>query len=355
VTAELPASVRAAIAAMLDGVSRTELARRAGRLSERYRGGAGSATVIADRSDALAYLVTRMPATYAAVAAAFAEARLAVPEYSPGSVLDVGAGPGTASIAAVAAWPEIAKVTMIDSNRHLIATAGELVAAAGHAGLASSQRILGDAVRLGRAPPQADLVVAAYTLGEIGDADTFVKALWAACNGALVLVEPGTPDGFSRIRQARSELIAASAAIAAPCPHALPCPIVTPDWCHFAQRLARSRDHRLVKSADAPFEDEKFSYVIAARPSVRIAAYEGRVLAPPRTLKAAIRLKICQAGGTIADRRVARRDRATYAVARRLRWGSAVDQSGNQGLTGSDGVASSGSSGTTSSAAGSGQ
>jgi ribosomal protein RSM22 (predicted rRNA methylase) len=340
---------------MLNGVSRTELAARAARMSERYRGGAGSAVAISDRADALAYLVTRMPATYAAVASALAEARRAAPNFAPSHLLDVGAGPGTASLAAVAAWPEIAEVTMIDSNRHFISAAGELAGASGHMALASGHRILGDASRFGRALPKADVVTAAYLLGEATDPTALAAGLWATCDGVLVLVEPGTPEGFARIRDARAALIAAGAAIAAPCPHALPCPIVAPDWCHFAVRLSRSRDHRLAKGAEAPFEDEKFSYVVAVRPSVRIVPYEARVLAPPKASKASSLLKLCRADGTITDRSAMRRDRAAYAAARRLRWGSAVDQSGSQGLAGSGDAAPDGGSGPTSTATGSGQ
>lgn len=330
---------------MLEGVSRTELAARAAELSERYRAGGGSAAAIADRKDVLAYLVTRMPATFAAVSAALAEARLAAPDLSPARLLDVGAGPGTASFAAVAAWPEIVAVTMIDGNRHFLAAADALAAASGQPALAESRRILADAARFGRDLPEADAVIAAYVLAEANDPGALVAALWAACDGALVLVEPGTPDGFVRIRDARAALIAAGAAIAAPCPHALPCPIVAPDWCHFAARLSRTRDHRLAKAADAPFEDEKYAYVVAVRPAVRLAPYAARVLAPPKTSKADIRLKLCRADGAIAERTVPRRDRAAYAAVRRLRWGSATDQSDSHGPAAGSADSAAGSSG----------
>ena len=326
-THALPAGIRAAIAAMLEGVSRNELAAHAARLSERYRGGAGSSEAITNTLDVLAYLVARMPATHAAVASSLDAARVAAPGFAPRSLLDIGAGPGTASLAATAVWPEIAGATLIDADRRLLAAAADLAAASGHPALASAERIVGNAFRLGRDLPEADLVVAAYVLAEVHDTAAAIAALWPAATGMLVLVEPGTPDGFARVRAARAALIAGGAAIAAPCPHAAPCPIVAPDWCHFSARLPRTRDHRLAKSAEVPFEDEKFAYVAAVRPTVDIAPYPARILAPPHASKAGIRLKLCRSDGTIADETAPRRDRAAYAIARRARWGDALDQS----------------------------
>ena len=58
---------------------------------------------------------------------------------------------------------------------------------------------------------------------------------------AIVTVYPA-PDGLS----GHVDVIGEGAAILAPCPHAQACPLVEPDWCHFVQRLPRSRDHRLL-------------------------------------------------------------------------------------------------------------
>ncbi len=107
----------------------------------------------------------------------------------------------------------------------------------------------------------------------------------------------------------------------APCPHDAACPLVAPDWCHFAQRLPRSRDHMLLKDADVPFEDEKFSYVALSRTPVENRA--SRVLAPPHVGKAAIDAKLCTTSGVV-QASVPRRDKTAYAKARRWRWGDAV-------------------------------
>ena len=98
-----------------------------------------------------------------------------------------------------------------------------------------------------------------------------------------------------------SLLVAAGAHVAAPCPHERACPLVAPDWCHFAQRLPRSRDHLQVKGASVPFEDEKFSYVVLSRAQPR--GIDARVLAPPKVTKSAVTAKLCTAQGVVTDSR----------------------------------------------------
>ena len=63
----LPAALRVAINLRLEGQAREGLARRAGTLSEGYRKGRASSTLVRGAEDALAYALTRTPATYAAV------------------------------------------------------------------------------------------------------------------------------------------------------------------------------------------------------------------------------------------------------------------------------------------------
>src|SRR5215831_9522453 len=92
----LPAELKAALDGKLQGFSRTDAARRALQISDTYRSGGGSNTIRSE-ADALAYALARMPATYAAVAASLNALIEIVPDLAPESLLDVGAGPGTAS------------------------------------------------------------------------------------------------------------------------------------------------------------------------------------------------------------------------------------------------------------------
>ena len=291
---------------------RKELAGAAKALSAGYRNGATSAPIITPLQ-ATAYAVARMPATFAACAAVFARLVEVMPSFSPQSLLDVGAGTGAASWAAVAQWPGIAHVTMLDRNPALAALARGLATTGP---LAKAEFLAGG---IGTQKPKADLVVASYVLAEFEDeqAASVARELWQSADSVLVLVEPGTPDGFARIRAARAALIEGGAQIAAPCTHDRDCPMQEDDWCHFSQRLPRSRDHMLLKEATVPFEDERYSYVVVTRKKVAKGA---RILAPPLPTKPGLTFKLCDDTGLRAGF-VASRDKEEYRRVRKLGWG----------------------------------
>jgi ribosomal protein RSM22 (predicted rRNA methylase) len=317
---DLPARLRAALEARLQGVSRNDAAGRAAAISKTYRDG-GSSAAIRSEADALAYALARMPATYAADIASLNALIESRPDFAPTSMLDIGAGPGTATWAAVEALPSLRTFALFDSNDALRALA---------LGLAAEEARFRD-IRYGRGEARAalataepaDLVVASYVIGELGEAErtALASAMWQKARNTLLVIEPGTPAGYARIIALRRQLIAEGAHVAAPCPHDGPCPLQPPDWCHFTQRLQRSRAHKQIKGAEVPFEDEKFCYVALTRAPV--SQRPSRVLAQPTVGKAEVRAKLCTPGG-LDMASVPRRDKAGYAEARRWRWGNAV-------------------------------
>jgi ribosomal protein RSM22 (predicted rRNA methylase) len=318
----LPHDLRAALTRLTEGMSRRELAGRARVISEGYRSG-GTSKPITDSRDALAYALARMPATYAAMSACLAAIGEARPGFAPQSMLDVGTGPGTAAWAATDVFQSLSDILLLDANATLISLARALAATTER--LADAGFRSGSATELLANAPGADLVIASYVVGEIDERERahLAKTMWEKTRDTLLIVEPGTPAGYARIITLRTQLLAKGAQVIAPCPHENPCPLVAPDWCHFAQRLPRSRDHMLMKDADVPFEDEKFSYVALSRHPAEMRA--SRVLAQPRVGKAAIEAKLCTVSG-VAEATIPRRDKATYASARRWRWGDAVDK-----------------------------
>lgn len=304
----MPPALLTAIAALLEGVSRKDLAQRAERLSTSYRQG-GTSVGVADDADALAYLVARMPATYAAVRAVLARVMEILPEFSPASFLDMGAGPGTAAWAVRDKWPALGAV-LIEPNVIFRKLAARL--------MPDAEIIPGD---LGTKIPPAGLVMASYVLAELPEAQAAktARTLWEATAQMLVLIEPGTPQGFARIRAGRAALIAAGGHVVAPCTHDHACPLTGEDWCHFSERLARSRDHKIAKGADVPFEDERYSYVAVSRVAVDHMA-RARIIKPVLDAKPGLTLPLCDAAG-LRNAFVARRDKDAFRAARRKGWG----------------------------------
>jgi ribosomal protein RSM22 (predicted rRNA methylase) len=316
----LPAELKAALDARLQGLSRNDAAERSARISENYRGG-GSSVGIRNAADALAYALARMPATYAAIAASLNALGEITPDFAPQSLLDIGAGPGTATWAAAEMWPSLRLFSLFDANGALRELALQLARESTR--LREIDYRHGDArVTLANAGP-ADLVIASYVIGEIDEAEqrTLAELLWSKTRDTLLVVEPGTPAGYARIIALRAQLIASGGHVAAPCPHDHKCPLSPPDWCHFTQRLPRSQAHKQIKGAELPFEDEKFSFVALTRAPV--AARPSRVLAAPVVGKVEVAAKLCTPEG-VSIARVPRREKEAYARARRWRWGDGV-------------------------------
>jgi ribosomal protein RSM22 (predicted rRNA methylase) len=316
----LPAELKSALEAKLHGLSRSDAAERSAKISETYRSGGGS-VAIRSEADALAYVLARMPATYAAVAASLNALCEIRPDFGPKNLLDIGAGPGTATWAAAETFPSLADFISIDANTALRTLALALFDKSSR--FSTIRYTQGEARAILANTEPADLVVASYLLGEMTDTERagLADLMWAKTSDTLLIVEPGTPAGYARIIALRAQLIALGAHVAAPCPHDGECPLAAPDWCHFTQRLPRSRAHKALKSAELPFEDEKFAYVALTRTA--IAQHPTRVLAQPDVGKVEVTAKLCTPDGLVVAK-VPRRVKTDYARARRWRWGDAV-------------------------------
>lgn len=322
---ELPSQLRQAVDRFLEGTPLDQLRAASERLSTRYRSETRDGRLHLDDASAVkAYLAARLPATYAAVRASMAYIVEAAPDFAPESLLDIGAGPGTVLWAAADCWDGLQKATMIEASE-AVRNAGRALAM--DAPLPAADWLAGDATSL-PAVEAADMVTLSYVLDELSPAATgpLVDRLWALTAGLLLIVEPGTPAGWARILAVRDRLIAAGAHVLAPCPHENPCPLAAPDWCHFSRRVARTRVHRLTKDAEVPWEDEKFIYLAASRmPALNRAA---RILAPPRTAKGRIGLKLCRPDGTASEQTLSKRDGELFRRVRRLGWGDRLPAEG---------------------------
>ncbi|MFG3001100.1 small ribosomal subunit Rsm22 family protein [Streptomyces sp. NPDC048340] len=321
------ATLRSALGGLLDGLPPKQAAAAVERLIANYRGQTPTnAPVLRDRSDVAAYAAYRMPATFEAVRAALDALAEAAPQWVPGSHVDVGGGTGAATWAVDATWDGPRTTAVLDWAEPALTLGRELAAASGSPALRGAdwrRAVIGAGLKL----PEADLVTVSYVLGELtAEARRAVVAEAARAGQAVVLIEPGTPEGYLRIREARDQLIEAGLRVAAPCPHDGTCPIeVGQDWCHFSARVSRSSLHRQVKGGSLPYEDEKFSYVAATRFPVEPAA--SRITRRPQIRKGLVLLELCgpQDGDAPGLTRVnvTKRHGDLYKAARDADWGQA--------------------------------
>ncbi len=202
---DLPSELRAALEARLQGFSRNDAAERAAAISKTYRDGGGSGA-IKSAADALAYALARMPATFAAVAASLNALCEIRPDFSPNSLLDVGAGPGTATWAAAEAFPSLQNFALLDANDALRTLALDLISESARLRDVGYER--GEARAALVNADAADLVIASYVIGEVseGERTSLASLMWDKTRDTLLVVEPGTPAGYARIIALRERL-----------------------------------------------------------------------------------------------------------------------------------------------------
>ncbi len=314
-SALIPKTLREALEREAAALPPAELAAAARKLSAAYR--QGVAVHLSRRTDLAAYALTRMPATFGALSAVFSEL-----SFTPESLIDFGAGPGTSLWAAQAVFGTVPDAILVEQNTNWAEFAGTL-------GLPAAQWRHADLRRLGGTPQTYDLAVLSYVLNELpsGEAAGLLRHAWDATAGALALIEPGTPTGFARVLEARRLLIDWGAHIAAPCPHSAECPLQKPDWCHFAVRVDRTRAHRIAKGGDLGYEDEKFSYVLATRQA--LATSGARVLRHPLHSAGRAELRLCTSTGLTTL--IAGKKHPSWKRARKASWGDRWTGEGEEG------------------------
>jgi ribosomal protein RSM22 (predicted rRNA methylase) len=311
----LPPELQDAVRRELEGVDRALLSRASSNIRESYERGEFR-TSLSTREARAAYLLTRLPATYAANRYVFAEIVRLSPILHPQTLLDLGAGPGTSLWAAREFWPEI-QSTLIESNEDFLKLGARLAPD-------SKVQWLHQDISRTETFPDSEIVILSYALGELKEPERTIERAWHATGKVLVIVEPGTPRNFAAVAAARAKLIAAGAFPMAPCPHANECPMAAAgDWCHFAVRLERSSEHRRLKGGTLGYEDEKFSYLAFSKTPVDTAP--ARIVRHPLVHGGHIQLTLCTPQGLVSET-VTRAAKDAFRAARKARWGDCWDR-----------------------------
>ena len=306
---EMPDTLRRKAEEQAAGMDRNRIRKAVGNVSESYRRDIGKGKrLVTEKADVVAYAVTRMPATYGAVHFAVTE-MLKNTDLLPATMVDCGAGTGAAALACADVLP-LQQIRCLEREA-VMRQVGENLTA-GLPAVWESVDLTGV-----RELPGADLVCASYLLGEMKPEEQRMLAIrmWKACR-LLLLIEPGTVQGFQNLKAVRSVLEEQGAKVLAPCPAQATC---RENWCHFAVRVPRTRLHRQMKG-EVPYEDEKFAY-LAFGPAW--GHTEARIVRHPVTESGRITLSLCTQAGT--EERVVTKKDPLWKRVRKVSWGESLD------------------------------
>lgn len=269
--------------------------------------------------DAKVYSVIRYPATYNAFYDALRHS-LECSDNNITSILDVGGGSGAASLASLSILNNVKDITILEKEDVMIDIGKYLFSKLDLSNIVRYQK---SDITTYDISHQYDLVCSSYVLNELDESKilSVIDKMWDSTNKILLVVEPGTPKGFSIIKIVRDYLISKGGYIISPCPHMNKCPLPNSDWCHFSTRISRSKLHKLLKGGDAPYEDEKYSYIAFSKsPCERC---DSRVLRHPKISSGYIELELCSRDG-LETIKVTKKDKDKFKVARKIFAGDTI-------------------------------
>ncbi|DAZ99234.1 TPA: hypothetical protein N0F65_008101 [Lagenidium giganteum] len=299
--------------------------------------------------ETMLYLAYDMEATYASMDQVFQQLQRKKPDFRPTSMLDFGAGPGTASWVAKNFYEHsIEKYRVVEPSQSMVDAAEVILE--GFPGL-GVRRSISEMKREIQTGVKYDLIVAGYVLSEITndfERIAVVSALWELLSddGVLVIADRGSPWGSHHVRSARQFIIDSvledaaeadesgetkeSVRILAPCPHHFECPAAGGTWCHFVQRSPRVQFPRDATTKRwHGHKSSKFSYVVMEKNSSNqdttpASASLARLIRGPLLATRHVHLDLCTPAGELERRSVTKRTaiREVYRASRKAHWGA---------------------------------
>lgn len=316
---ELPVELKEELEKEIQSANIKELKQCAQKVSERYREEGKIKTrnkLINSKEEALSYAISRMPATYGAINTVL-ENIMKMTKISIKNVLDIGAGTGAVEWA-ILDLMQVEDITCIENEKYMMQIGKRLMQ--NNETLKNAKWMKLNIVQE-QIEQEADLVIASYVLNEIEERtkEQILKKLWKATNKILVIIEPGTPEGYKEINSIRKYFIENKANIIAPCQHNEECGIGQDDWCAFSCRIARSKAHKILKDGETPYEDEKFSYIAISK--FETDKLDGVVLRHPKIESGKITIKVCKSNGEIEEKIITKKEKETFKKAKKLKVG----------------------------------
>ena len=316
---KIPELLENEIEEKLNHIKLTELKQYASKLSEKYMYQERTGdTLLNTELEALAYSIMRMPATYGAVYTALKNTLERI-DCNIQSVLAIGEGKGAAT------W-EISE--LLETKNMQCFEREQVMLELGKSFMSQNPKLKDvswdymDIVE-DKLDTKADLVVTSYMLNEIKPENrkSVIDKLIKSSNHIVLMIEPGTPEGFKNIKEVQKIAIENGLHIIAPCTFQGICPLPDDDWCHSIVRMERTKVHKVLKNADLPYEDEKFSYIAISKENYNNMGI--RILRHPMIEKGKVTLKVCH-NGKIEEMVVTKKDKELFKMVKKKKCGDLI-------------------------------
>lgn len=313
---EIPKTLESAIEEEITNIKISELKEEAKQLSYRYMNKTRTGeSFITSELQAITYSIIRMPATYGAVTTALKNC-LELIDINIETLLDVGAGTGSATWA-TSNLINLKNVTCIERESYMQRLGSKLM---------DSNELLKDVTWISKdilknpILEKADLVIASYMTNELLDEERInvLNQLINATNGVLLIIEPGTPEGHKIIKNIKKYCVENNLYVIAPCVSQEECKLDNNNWCHSTCRIQRTKIHKILKDGDAPYEDEKFSYIAVSKQKIK--NQNSRILRHPIIRSGFVNLELCTKDG-IKNVTISKKDGDLYKQAKKKNCG----------------------------------
>ncbi|KRX06714.1 hypothetical protein PPERSA_09116 [Pseudocohnilembus persalinus] len=219
---------------------------------------------------AIAYLLRKLPGTYAVQKRIINEIKKRLPEFQPTSFLDYGAGLGQSSHIINEYYPDLKKQILLEPSTVMRKLGKHITQDI------ENNLWVDNLARMATIPntQSFDLILCSFVLEEVPSAyarQLIIDTLWnkLSKNGILIFISPGSPMGSRFTHDVRNHILnnksESDPYIIAPCAHQGKCPLAQnkETWCHFEQKYYKyKKDVFPKKNTENNYGTEKYSYVV---------------------------------------------------------------------------------------------
>lgn len=246
--------------------------------------------------DTISYSVIRMPATYSAIRTCLEKIK-ELKDFNINSLLDIGSGTGAAEWAVTDVF-EIDDIVCLEREKAMRDLSKKYFS---YSEELKNIKFIDADILNEKLDFSKDLCILSYIINELSEENRLkvIDKVLNCTNKVLLVVEPGTPEGFENIRKIRDYAFEKGYEIIAPCTGFNGrCDIPKDDWCASSVRVQRTKKHKYLKDAEVGFEDEKFSYIAISteRKNLEINTNMRRILRHPKIQNGRIEVKTCMQG-----------------------------------------------------------